>query len=131
MLHEVSESKPQEVSEIGQLSDKLGQHNEIKGLPDKITPESCDGEKKYSHCPIEGHNGSWEGEPGDSKWKPEQTYIPERQTRTTLQWAELMDKCGSTASISKTASLIFADLPRRGENRKLSETVRIILIRQI
>ncbi len=48
MLHEVSESKLQEVSEVEQLSDKLGQQNEIKGLPDKITPESCDGEKIFA-----------------------------------------------------------------------------------
>ena len=87
MLHEVSESKLQEVSEVGQLSDKLGQQNEIKGLPDKIIPESCDGEKKYSHCPIEGHNGSWEGNRGIPSGSRSKHIFLERQTRMTLQWA--------------------------------------------
>lgn len=112
MLHEVSESKLQEVSEVGQLSDKLGQQNEIKGLPDKITPESCDGEKKYSHCPIEGHNGSWEGEPGDSKWKPEQTYIPGKANTNDLAMGELMDKCGIDGINFKDGEPDFSTISR-------------------
>lgn len=30
----------------------------------------------FRNCPIEGNNGHWDGERGDSKWIPDQDYVP-------------------------------------------------------
>ncbi|TMV47031.1 HNH endonuclease [Paenibacillus mesophilus] len=52
------------------------------------------------NCPIEGNNGHWEGERGDSKWLPDRDYIPSEvkgRTRSNpdgITMGELLDKYG-------------------------------------
>lgn len=50
------------------------------------------------NCPIDGNNGNWEGERGNSRWIPDRTYIPPHEGRANyknpdnLTWGEILDK---------------------------------------
>lgn len=52
------------------------------------------------NCPIEGNNGHWDGERGNSKWIPDHDYIPSEvkgRTRSNpegLTMGQLLDKYG-------------------------------------
>ena len=50
--------------------------------------------RKISRCPIEGNNGHWEGERGDSKWVPESETIPKSVLTNPngLSWNEILKK---------------------------------------
>ncbi|WP_281884885.1 HNH endonuclease [Paenibacillus sp. YYML68] len=54
--------------------------------------------ENFRNCPIEGNNGHWDGERGDSKWIPDQNYVPAEvkgRTRSNpdgLTMGELLDK---------------------------------------
>ena len=48
--------------------------------------------RELSRCPIEGHNGSWEGERGDSKWKPNEDDIPKSSNPENKSWGEILEK---------------------------------------
>ncbi len=45
-----------------------------------------------SGCPIEGHNGHWEGERGNSKWIPDDDCVPTRYNPDGLSWKEIKDQ---------------------------------------
>lgn len=61
--------------------------------------------ENLKNCPIEGNNGYWEGERGNSKWIPECDYIPaEVRGRTYanpdgLTMGQLLDKYGIDSGI--------------------------------
>lgn len=50
--------------------------------------------RELSRCPIEGHNGHWEGERGDSKWIPDKEYIPPCSNIEGKTWGEILDNNG-------------------------------------
>ena len=51
-------------------------------------------ESRVSGCPIEGHNGSWDGFRGNSMWRPDREAIPTRYNPDGLTWGEILDKYG-------------------------------------
>jgi hypothetical protein len=51
-------------------------------------------ESKLSRCPIEGHNGSWDGLRGNSTWIPDRDAIPTRYNPDGLTWGQILDKYG-------------------------------------
>lgn len=51
-------------------------------------------ESQVSGCPIEGHNGSWDGFRGNSMWRPDREAIPTRYNPDGLTWGEILDKYG-------------------------------------
>lgn len=51
-------------------------------------------ESKVSGCPIEGHNGSWDGFRGNSMWRPDRDAIPTRYNPDGLTWGQILDKYG-------------------------------------
>ncbi len=50
--------------------------------------------KELSRCPIEGHNGHWESERGNSEWKPNKEDIPKQHNPEGKTWGEILDKHG-------------------------------------
>lgn len=51
-------------------------------------------ESRVSGCPIEGHNGSWDGFRGNSMWRPDREAIPTRYNPDEFTWGEILDKYG-------------------------------------
>lgn len=47
---------------------------------------------RVSGCPIEGHNGHWEEDRGNSKWIPDGGTIPTRYNPDGLTWDEILEK---------------------------------------
>lgn len=50
--------------------------------------------ENIKNCPIEGNNGHWEGERGDSKWVPEPDAIPKKCNTEGKMWKLILDKYG-------------------------------------
>lgn len=42
------------------------------------------------NCPVE--HGEWSGERGDSKWEPEEGYVPQKMNPDGQSWSEVMEK---------------------------------------
>ena len=51
-------------------------------------------ESRVSGCPIEGHNGSWDGFRGNSMWRPDREAVPTRYNPDGLTWGQILDKYG-------------------------------------
>ncbi len=51
-------------------------------------------EIRVSGCPIEGHNGSWDGFRGNSVWMPDRNAMPTRYNPDKLSWGQILDKRG-------------------------------------
>lgn len=65
---------------------KLSEMSPVKyGNPDASLSLTLEA---YKNCPIE--NGSWEGERGDSKWKPDPEYVPQKRNPEGKSWEEIM-----------------------------------------
>jgi len=50
--------------------------------------------EKVKGCPVEGNNGHWEGERGDSKWCPDRDHVPEKSNPSGKTMGEILDKYG-------------------------------------
>lgn len=54
--------------------------------------------ENLKNCPVEGSNGYWDGERGDSKWHPDREYTPPPKNETKYNnpdnknWGEILDK---------------------------------------
>lgn len=46
--------------------------------------------KDYKNCPLEGSNGHWEGERGDSKWCPAPESTPLKNNPENKTWGDIM-----------------------------------------
>jgi len=49
---------------------------------------------KLKNCPVEGNNGHWDGERGNSKWYPDRDSIPGKSNPEGKTWGEILDKYG-------------------------------------
>lgn len=47
------------------------------------------------YCPLEGSNGHWEGQRGDSKWIPDRDYLPQKHNPENKIWGEVLDEQGT------------------------------------
>jgi len=54
------------------------------------SPEAADKSELAKNCPRE--NGKWEGERGDSKWKPDPDYVPQKANPEGKPWSDILDK---------------------------------------
>lgn len=45
-----------------------------------------------SHCPV--NDGKWDGEPGDSKWQPDDEYIPKKSNPENQPWEDIKEEFG-------------------------------------
>ena len=87
---ELTESKPDRKTEI---SDEAR-----KNFDRLMKDDDLSGDISYrdepSGCPIEGHNGHWESERGNSKWYPDEDYVPARYNPNELSWKQIWEKYG-------------------------------------
>lgn len=58
---------------------------------DKPLAVMCDHMK---NCPIDGNNGHWDGERGNSNWQPDPNFIPGKANPDGKTWNEILDKYG-------------------------------------
>jgi hypothetical protein len=83
---EVSAAK---VSELGKLAKEIPEKEMDYAKLDK--PLGLDSEK-MKNCPIEGNNGHWDGERGNSTWSPDRDYVPGKANPDGKTWGEILDK---------------------------------------
>ncbi len=69
-------------------------------------------EKRVSGCPIEGHNGHWDGLRGDSKWIPDREATPTRYNPDGLTWGQILDKYGIDGIDYKDGNPDFSSVSR-------------------
>ncbi len=84
---------------------------------DKIDPnkpvEVKDGkEADVRNCPIDGNNGHWEGERGNSLWIPDDEYIPQKANPDGLTWKELKEKYGIKGIPFKNGEPDFSEITK-------------------
>lgn len=46
------------------------------------------------NCPVEGNNGHWDGDRGDSNWYPDPDFVPGKVNPEGKTWKEILDKYG-------------------------------------
>lgn len=46
------------------------------------------------NCPIDGNNGHWDGERGNSNWYPDQDFVPGKANPEGKTWSEILNKYG-------------------------------------
>ena len=76
------------------VSDDIGIDDIIKEEKEDSVIDDVEVAKRVSGCPIEGHNGHWEGERGNSKWSPDRETSPTRYNPDNLTWGQILDKYG-------------------------------------
>jgi hypothetical protein len=65
------------------------------------------------NCPIEGNNGHWEGEQGNSKWLPDKDYIPAGKSNPDGKtWGEILDKYGIDGIPFKDGKPDFSEISK-------------------
>lgn len=58
----------------------------------KLEPVKNDSAENYAkNCPIEGNDGHWEGERGNSKWIPDGEYVPQKSNPDNKTWKNILD----------------------------------------
>lgn len=88
---EPSESRLSNPDETGELSDE-----ELLDDTDDEIIEEVDNMERVSGCPIDGHEGTWDGLRGNSKWYPDRDEIPKNPKTNPdgLTWGQILDKYG-------------------------------------
>lgn len=69
-------------------------------------------ESKVSGCPIEGHNGSWDGFRGNAMWRPDRKAIPSRYNPNGLTWGQILDKYGIEGTEYKDGDPDFSSISK-------------------
>lgn len=46
------------------------------------------------NCPIDGNNGHWDGERGNSNWYPDPDFVPGKANPEGKTWSEILSKYG-------------------------------------
>lgn len=46
------------------------------------------------NCPIDGNNGHWDGERGNSNWYPDPDFVPGKANPEGKTWSEILNKYG-------------------------------------
>ncbi len=46
------------------------------------------------NCPIDGNNGQWDGERGNSNWYPDPDFVPGKANPEEKTWSEILNKHG-------------------------------------
>jgi len=86
-MPEVSERKIIADSPLG----KLSEGKTFKPMSEYDLPL---GFIRESYLPIEGNSGNWDGERGDSTWRPDRDSVPLKSNPEGKTWGEILDKYG-------------------------------------
>ena len=91
-FNEVKESSLKRFSECP-LSKSGETKNFDKPMSDYDKPLAvvCDNVK---NCPIEGNNGHWDGERGNSNWYPDPDFVPGKANPDENTWRDILNKYG-------------------------------------
>lgn len=76
--------------EKNQIKDETGWSDEVGKI--KQTGEVNSDTAK--NCPIDGNNGHWDGDRGNSNWIPDQDYTPGKANPEGKTWNEIQEKYG-------------------------------------
>lgn len=68
-----------------------------------------DGEK-YKNCPV--NDGEWDGERGDSSWKPDREFIPKKSNPEEKTMGEIFDKYGIKSVDFKEGEPNFSEVSK-------------------
>ena len=82
---------PDEKVGKGEVSRTGGESKKSYDLDKKLDKDS---QGDMRNCPIDGNNGHWDGERGNSTWIPDDNYVPEKSNPDGLTWREIKDKYG-------------------------------------
>lgn len=74
------------------------------------SPEAADKSELAKNCPRE--NGKWEGERGDSKWKPDPDYVPQKANPEGKPWRDILDKHDTDGITFKDGEPDFSDISK-------------------
>ena len=79
--------------------------------PEKLYEvEAADNSELAKNCPRE--NGKWEGERGDSKWKPDPDYVPQKANPEGKPWRDILDKHDTDGITFKDGEPDFSDISK-------------------
>lgn len=93
----------------------LGQMTEGKNFEkpmieyDKPLGSVCE---NFKNCPIEGNNGHWDGERGNSTWYPDRDYIPGKANPEGKTWGEILDNYGNDGIRYKDGEPNFGEISK-------------------
>lgn len=68
--------------------------------------------ENFKNCPIEGNNGHWDGDRGNSKWIPDGDYIPGKANPDGKTWGGILDKYEIDGINYKDGEPDFSELSR-------------------
>lgn len=74
------------------------------------SPGAADNSELAKNCPRE--NGKWEGERGDSKWKPDPDYVPQKANPEGKPWRDILDKHDTDGITFKDGEPDFSDISK-------------------
>ncbi|MEY8391869.1 HNH endonuclease [Lachnospiraceae bacterium 45-W7] len=88
-MKEVKEVSPTRFADsaLGKKANDVWEH--IKVFADKSVAGL---EDHVRNCPLE--NGEWSGERGNSKWKPDKQYIPQKMNPEAKNWDRILKQYG-------------------------------------
>ena len=106
LFDNVSKNESQEISVVREgvsYGDRMKKYAEMFGLDQCKVGERVDAVRtdvlskisvndSLKNCPIE--NGQWEGERGNSKWKPDDDYVPQKQNPEGKTWGDILKDQG-------------------------------------
>lgn len=64
------------------------------------------------NCPIEGNNGHWDGERGNSNWYPDPDFVPGKANPEGKTWSEILHKYGIDHIPFKDGEPDFSELSK-------------------
>jgi hypothetical protein len=68
--------------------------------------------ENLKNCPLEDSGGHWEGERGDSKWRPDRDTIPGKSNPENKTWGEILDKYGIDGISFKDGEPDFSEISK-------------------
>jgi len=68
--------------------------------------------ENFKNCPIEGNNGHWDGERGNSKWIPDRDCILGKANPDGKTWGEILDKYGIDGINFKDGEPDFSEISK-------------------
>ncbi len=68
--------------------------------------------EKMKNCPIEGNDGHWDGERGNSDWYPDPDYIPKKANPEGKTWKEILEKYGIESIPYKDGEPDFSEISK-------------------
>ena len=101
---------PDAKAEKGEAGQKMGSESEKLNDTDEKQADESEGDMR--NCPIDGNNGHWDGERGNSTWIPDDNYVPEKANPDGLTWKEIKDKYGIEGIPFKNGEPDFSEITK-------------------